>query len=56
MTEHIHISEKQSKWLREHGGRLPADVLLDQYGDKYVLMTDGFGNMIPVYVPKTINL
>jgi hypothetical protein len=38
------------KWLKSRGGRDESDVI-EENGALFVLMTNGFGEMVPVYMP-----
>lgn len=49
----IKISQKQIKWLSEHGDRYPSDLFRDENDDGlYVLMWGRLGYYDRVYLPK----
>ena len=43
--------ENKILWLRSRGGRTTNDVLEDKCGE-YVLMGDGKGKEVKIYLPK----
>lgn len=51
MSDTITLTHKQRVWLDSRGGRNQNDVLIDSDNQLFVVMTDGFGNDIPVYLP-----
>lgn len=48
--EQTFISEKE--WLTSRGDRDKDDLKKNERGKKYVLMTNGFGEMERVYLPE----
>lgn len=48
----VKVTNREQKWLYSRGGRLPKDVLVDEDGDKFVLMSDGIGNEVKIYLPN----
>ena len=48
----MNITYKQKQWLDEHGGRRLADVHSNPDGTIYVLMGNGAGGDMKVYVPS----
>lgn len=51
MRHTVHLTELQKKWLWNHGGRTMGDVLKDEDGRNYVLMSDK-RNWAKVYIPS----
>lgn len=56
------ITKKQNLWLTQKGGRNSGDVRTEKDGRMFVLMGDGHGGSMRIYVPvdeqlqlKTIN-
>jgi len=50
-TKKIILNFKEKIWLNQHGGLTEEDVFLDEQGLKYVLMRDGRGGDVRVYLP-----
>jgi len=46
------ITYKQKKWLDDHGGRTIGDLILGDPKGLYVLMGNGHGGDMKVYLPK----
>lgn len=45
------LTKKQREWIDSRGGRNMNDVEVDSDNQLYIVMTDGFGNDVPVYIP-----
>ena len=41
-------------WLYSRGGRDEKDIIKDNKGKKYILMGDGNGGLMEVYVPAEL--
>lgn len=46
------LSWSQINWLRQHGNRTEKDVLIDEDGQKYVIMYDPILIEKKVYLPQ----
>jgi hypothetical protein len=47
----IKLSRNEHLWLDQRGGRKMIDVLFDEEGRKYVLMSDGKGGERKIFMP-----